>query len=46
MELQTVFATLAERLPNLRLALPPGELSWQRSELFGDEWPETVPVTW
>jgi cytochrome P450 len=46
MELQTVFTTLATQLPRLRLSVPAGELTWQRSELFGDEWPETLPMTW
>lgn len=46
MELQLVFAPLAARLPNLHLAVPADELVWQRSELFGDEWPQTIPVSW
>ncbi|MCA1670721.1 MAG: cytochrome P450 [Actinobacteria bacterium] len=46
MELQVVFTTLAAQLPDLRLAVRPEELAWQRSELFGDEWPQAIPVTW
>lgn len=46
LELQVVFAALAARLPKLHLAVPANELSWQRSELFGDEWPQAVPVSW
>jgi hypothetical protein len=46
MELQAVFTTLTAQLPNLRLAIRTDKLNWQRSELFGDEWPQTVPVSW
>lgn len=46
MELQVVFTAFAERFPGLRVAAEPGELAWHRSEFFGDEWPETLPVTW
>jgi len=45
-ELQVLFTALAARLPNLHLAVPADELVWQRSELFGDEWPQAVPVSW
>jgi len=45
-ELQVLFTTLAARLPNLHLAVPAEKLAWQRSELFGDEWPQTIPVSW
>jgi cytochrome P450 len=45
-ELQVVFTTLAVRLPGLNLAVPAEELRWRRSELFGDEWPQAVPVSW
>lgn len=45
-ELQVVFAALAARLPSLRLAVAAAELAWERSDLFGDEWPQAVPVTW
>ncbi|MGH3492306.1 MAG: cytochrome P450 [Sciscionella sp.] len=46
MELQAVFTGLAARLPDLRLAIRVEDLTWQRSELFGDEWPAAIPVTW
>lgn len=46
MQLQAIFTTLAQQIPNLRLATEPAALKWQRSELFGDEWPAEVPVTW
>lgn len=45
-ELQVVFAALTARMPTLRLAVAAEELAWRRSELFGDEWPQAVPVTW
>lgn len=46
LELQVVFAALAARLPSLRLAHGTDELAWERSDLFGDEWPRAVPVSW
>ncbi|MGH9103849.1 MAG: hypothetical protein ACRDYD_12840 [Acidimicrobiales bacterium] len=46
MELRVVPGALAARPPGLCLAVEPGELAWGRSELFGDQWPRTVPVTW
>ena len=46
MELQVIFTTLAARLPGLCLAIPEDGLVWRRSELFGDEWLQAVPVTW
>ena len=46
LELQVLVATLAARLPNLHLAVAAEELVWQRSELFGDEWLQTIPVSW
>lgn len=44
LELQVALAVLATRLPSLRLAVPPVELSWRRSDLFGDEWLSALPV--
>jgi cytochrome P450 len=46
LELQAVFAALASRLPGIRLAIAAEELAWRRAELFGDEWPQAVPVSW
>jgi cytochrome P450 len=46
LELHVTFATLAERLPGLHLAIPANELAWRRFELFADEWPPAVPVSW
>lgn len=46
MELQVAFGTLAARLPGMHLAVHFGELRWQRSEFFGDEWPQAVPLCW
>jgi cytochrome P450 len=46
LELHVTFATLAERLPGLHLAIPADELAWRRFELFADEWPPAVPVSW
>lgn len=45
-ELQVILTRLAARLPDLALAVQPDELAWQRSELFGDQWPEALPVSW
>jgi hypothetical protein len=44
--LGVVFTTFAARLPDLRLAIGTDALAWQRSEFFGDEWPQTLPVSW
>lgn len=46
MQLQEIFTALARQLPNLSLTTDPAALKWQRSELFGDEWPAEVPVAW
>lgn len=46
LEMQSAVAALATRLPDLHLAIPAEDLRWQRSELFGDEWPTAVPVSW
>jgi cytochrome P450 len=45
-KLRAVLTTLTARLPDLRVVVPPERLRWQRAKLFGDQWPETVPVTW
>jgi cytochrome P450 len=42
-EMQVAFAALARRLPGLRLAVSPGELSFKEADIYGmDE----LPVTW
>jgi cytochrome P450 len=46
MELEVVFTTFAERFPGLRVAVGTDELTWHRSEFFGDEWPEVLPMSW
>ena len=43
-EMQVAFATLARRLPNLRLAVPPGGLNFKgTSDIYGMA---ELPVTW
>lgn len=44
LELQAAFTALGARMPGLHLAVPAGRLTWNRSELFGDEWPSAVPM--
>jgi biflaviolin synthase len=44
MESQVIVATLLNRLPGLRLAVPVEDLRWQRAALIRG--PETLPVAW
>lgn len=46
LELQVALTVLASRLPTLNPAMPLDELTWQRSDLFGDEYLTTLPVSW
>lgn len=46
MELQVAFTALTGQYPRLRRISGADELTWQRSELFGDEWPQALPVDW
>jgi cytochrome P450 len=43
-ELQEALGALLDRLPGLRLAVPPEELEWVRGSAF--KRPRTLPVTW
>ena len=42
-EMQVGFATLARRIPGLKLAVPPGELNFKDSDIYGMK---ELPVTW
>ena len=42
-EMQVAFATLARRLPGLKLAVPPEELRFKEAEIYGMK---GLPVTW
>jgi cytochrome P450 len=42
-EMQVAFATLARRLPGLRLAVSPDELQFKDSDIYGMK---ELPVTW
>jgi cytochrome P450 len=42
-EMQVAFATLARRLPGLRLAVPPDELQFKEADIYGMK---ELPVTW
>jgi cytochrome P450 len=42
-EMQVAFATLARRLPGLRLAVPPDELRFKEADIYGMK---ELPVTW
>ena len=42
-EMQVAFATLARRLPGLKLAVPPEELSFKDADIYGMK---ELPVTW
>jgi cytochrome P450 len=42
-EMQVAFATLARRLPGLRLAVPPDELKFKDADIYGMK---ELPVTW
>jgi cytochrome P450 len=42
-EMQVAFATLARRLPGLRLAVAPGELKFKESNIYGLK---ELPVSW
>jgi len=42
-EMQVAFATLARRLPGLKLAVPPDELRFKESDIYGMK---ELPVTW
>ncbi|WP_328584555.1 cytochrome P450 [Streptomyces sp. NBC_00370] len=44
LESRITLATLLDRLPGLRLAVPPEEVRWRRGALIRG--PETLPVTW
>ncbi|MFJ4659039.1 cytochrome P450 [Nocardia sp. NPDC088792] len=44
MELQVVFESLATQLPDLALAIPPGEISWRYNQMMRSI--EELPVTW
>jgi cytochrome P450 len=44
LELQVAIGALARRLPGLRLAVPPEELSWKTAQFLPA--PERLPVTW
>lgn len=42
-EMQVAFATLARRLPGLKLAVPPEELRFKEADIYGMK---ELPVTW
>lgn len=42
-EMQVAFATLARRLPELKLAVPPGELRFKDANIYGMK---ELPVSW
>ena len=42
-EMQVAFATLARRLPGLKLAVPPEELSFKHANIYGMK---ELPVSW
>ena len=42
-EMQVAFATLARRLPGLKLAVPPEELKFKEADIYGMK---ELPVTW
>lgn len=42
-EMQVAFATLARRLPGLKLAVPPEELSFKEADIYGMK---ELPVSW
>jgi cytochrome P450 len=42
-EMQVVFATLAQRLPSLQLAVAPHALQFKDSDIYGMK---ELPVTW
>lgn len=42
-EMQVAFATLARRLPGLKLAVPPGELRFKDANIYGMK---ELPVSW
>ena len=42
-EMQVAFATLARRLPGLKLAVPPDELKFKEADIYGMK---ELPVTW
>lgn len=42
-EMQVAFATLARRLPSLKLAVPPEQLRYKDSDIYGMK---ELPVTW
>ncbi|MER7110783.1 cytochrome P450 [Streptomyces sp. NPDC000229] len=44
MQTELLIDTLVDRLPELRLAVPPEEVPWRRSTLIRG--PEALPVTW
>ncbi|PYC71666.1 cytochrome P450 [Streptomyces tateyamensis] len=44
METQVLLATLLDRLPQLRLAVPPEQVPWRRGELIRG--PRELPVAW
>ncbi|MEE1757462.1 cytochrome P450 [Streptomyces sp. SP18CS02] len=44
MESEIVLASLLDRFPGLRLAVPPEQIEWQQGALIRG--PQTLPVTW
>ena len=42
-EMQVAFATLARRLPGLKLAVPPDELQFKHANIYGMK---ELPVSW
>ena len=44
LEAELLLTTLIERLPDLRLAVDPGEVIWQKDVLIRG--PVGLPVTW
>ncbi|WP_445399407.1 cytochrome P450 [Streptomyces sp. LE64] len=44
MEAELMVSTLVDRLPGLRLAVPPDEVPWRKGALIRG--PEALPVTW
>lgn len=42
-EMQVAFATLARRLPGLKLAVPPDQLRYKQADIYGMK---DLPVTW
>lgn len=46
LELRSAVSALAARIPGVRPAVPLDQLTWQRSEMFGDDVLDALPVTW